>query len=163
VFTFARSGNTSTPFAVAYTISGSSDNGADFGALLGYVTFAAGASTATINLPLINDAASEGTESLRLTLYDTAAYRLSGPASATITLLDNDPPPLPLALTIGRPAPGQYQLTLTGPATRSVLLQSSVDLVNWEPLTTVVNVTGSNELTDVLIESGRFFRAQMEP
>ena len=162
-FTFTRSGNLSTPFTVGYMISGSGDNGADFGPLLGYVTFAAGASSATVNIPLINDTASEGNESLKLALYDTAAYRLSGPATATITLLDNDAPPPPLALVIDRSEPGQYQLTLTGPATRSLLIESSIDLQNWAALTTVVNVTGTTELSDVITEPERFFRAQMEP
>ena len=163
VFTFTRSGSTSTPFTVAYTLSGSGDNGADFGPLLGYVTFAAGQSTATISIPLINDTASEGNESLRLSLYNTAAYRLSGPATATITLLDNDPPPPPLSLRISRPAPGQYQLTVVGPATRTVLIESSIDLTSWSPLTTMVNGSGSSELTELMTEPSRHFRAQMEP
>lgn len=161
-FTFTRSGNTSAPFTVAYRISGTADSGSDFNALLGYVTFAAGSSTATINVPLINDADREGSETLNLSLYDTAAYRPTGPATATIILLDNEAPPLPLTLVIGRPAPDQYQLTLTGPATRTVVIESSVDLQTWEPMTAVVNASGTSELTELMNEPRRLFRATME-
>jgi len=162
-FTFNRSGSTSAPLTVAYTISGSSDNGADFGALLYYLTFAAGQTSVTVSIAPMDDLAAEGNETVRLTLSDTAAYRIIGSPSASVTLIDNEPPPGPLALTIAQPLAGQYQLTLTGPATRSYFIDSSADLQTWQPLTSVVNVSGTTNLTDYVEDAQLFFRARPEP
>jgi RHS repeat-associated protein len=55
VYTVTRTGDTTTPLAVNYTVTGTAVSGLDFQPLSGTVTIAAGASTATINLTAIDD------------------------------------------------------------------------------------------------------------
>jgi large repetitive protein len=79
---------------VFYTLSGTATNGTDYTTLPGSVTFAAGATTATVTVAPIADALTEGNETVILTLVDQAGYTLGANTTATITLADpvNQPP-----------------------------------------------------------------------
>ena len=67
------------------------------------MTIAAGASSATVTVTPIDDSQVEGDETVVLTLASAAAYNIGAPASATVTIADND----------GTPPPGQPVLTLS--------------------------------------------------
>ncbi|MGF1933493.1 MAG: VCBS domain-containing protein [Nostoc sp. ChiQUE02] len=79
---------------VSYTLSGTATNGTDYTTLPGTVTFAAGATTATIIVAPIADNLVEGNETVILTLVDRSGYTLGTTTTATITLADppNQPP-----------------------------------------------------------------------
>ncbi len=79
---------------VAYTLSGTATNGTDYTTLPGIVTFAAGATTATVTVAPIADTLVEGNETVILTLLDRSRYTLGATTTATITLSDplNQPP-----------------------------------------------------------------------
>src|SRR5690606_34497708 len=55
-FTFTRTGDTSLPLTVNYTVGGSATNGSDYELLSGSVTLPAGLSFATIPVSVIDDA-----------------------------------------------------------------------------------------------------------
>ncbi|WP_442948318.1 Ig-like domain-containing protein [Nostoc sp.] len=79
---------------VSYTVGGTATNGTDYTTLPGSVTFAAGATTATVTVTPIADALAEGNETVILTPIDRSGYTLGTNTTATITLTDpvNQPP-----------------------------------------------------------------------
>ncbi|MEA5451518.1 Ig-like domain-containing protein [Leptolyngbya sp. CCNP1308] len=79
---------------VAYNLGGTATNGTDYTNLPGTVTFAAGATTATVTVAPIADNLAEGSETVILTLVDQLGYTLGANTTATITLADppNQPP-----------------------------------------------------------------------
>jgi uncharacterized Zn-binding protein involved in type VI secretion len=67
-FKLSRSGSLSEPLHAEYAIGGSATTGADDVALSGIITFAAGSSTATIDVVPHRDGIVEGDETVMLTL-----------------------------------------------------------------------------------------------
>jgi hypothetical protein len=74
-------------------MSGSATNGTDYVAVTGSATIGAGASSTTVTITPIDDSVYEGNESATMTLSANAAYTVGSPASATVTIADNDSPP----------------------------------------------------------------------
>jgi hypothetical protein len=92
VFTVTRSGDTTAPVTIAYSASGTATAGADYAALPGTVTIAAGAPSATIPVVPIDDTLVESNETIIVTLGANPAY-LVGSGPATVTLTSDDAPP----------------------------------------------------------------------
>ena len=127
-FTLTRTGNTAAALAVGYTVSGTATNGVDYSSLNGSVTFAAGASTAFVNVNVTDDLAVEGSETVVLTLNTNASiYSLGATTTASVTISDNDLPVVPSMVEVsatdnvaaetisGQTANlGQFTLTRTG-------------------------------------------------
>ena len=93
-FLISRSGPTTAALKVYYSPFGSAFNGADFLALNGEVTIAAGESSAVVLVQPLDDPFGEPTEQLSLQLASfSSAYDVNPRASmATVSLLDNDNP-----------------------------------------------------------------------
>jgi hypothetical protein len=87
-FTLARTGNAAAALTVNYLMSGTATNGQDYDSLIGTATFAAGSSTALVNINPINDGVYEGTETVTLTLANNSKYTLDPNSSATVSLYD---------------------------------------------------------------------------
>ncbi|MER2269174.1 ExeM/NucH family extracellular endonuclease [Methylobacterium oxalidis] len=100
-FTLTRTGDASQPLTVAYTVAAAARDGAtpgtDFtgpnGGLSGNVTFAAGASTATLTFAALDDSAAEGREGFTVSLGAGAGYALGAAASAAAAIVDDEPGP----------------------------------------------------------------------
>ncbi|HWN08492.1 MAG TPA: M64 family metallopeptidase [Pyrinomonadaceae bacterium] len=100
--TLTRSGDTAAAVSVDYATSdtaGANDcnvtNGVassrcDYLTTLGRVQFAAGETSQSIAIPVINDSYAEGSESFTLTLSGPLGATLATPSTATITITDND-------------------------------------------------------------------------
>jgi YD repeat-containing protein len=99
VFSIVRDGGTSEPLTVHYSVSGTATGGADYAALVGSVTIPAGAHPQTVTVTPVDDALVEGEETVTLTLSANAAYTTGSPASATITISDNDTHPPTTSIT----------------------------------------------------------------
>jgi hypothetical protein len=93
-FTLTRTGSLTNALAVNYTIGGTASNGTDYNNLTGRVTFAAGSNRAIININPINDTRVESNESVILTLANNDSYTLGASKRATVTIADNDNPPV---------------------------------------------------------------------
>jgi hypothetical protein len=89
-FEVSRSGSTTASLTVFYTVSGTATNGTDYTALSGSVVIAAGETTATITVSIIDDALVEGVETVIVTLSTNANYTVGTPDNATIGIGDND-------------------------------------------------------------------------
>ncbi|MFM6518442.1 MAG: S8 family serine peptidase, partial [Microcystis panniformis] len=91
VFTLTRTGDLSSALTVNYTLAGTATPGVDYtnpGA--GKATFAAGSSKATITLPTKDDLLSDPSETIISKITAPVGYTISGPDTATATILDND-------------------------------------------------------------------------
>ena len=100
--TFNRLGNTAAAATVSFStsdtagltncnvINGVASSRCDYVASVGTVTFAAGESSKTISIPIVDDAYAEGSETFTIGLHNPSGIVLVPPASATITINDNE-------------------------------------------------------------------------
>ena len=122
-FTLTRKGDTASALTVNYTVAGTASNNTDYNKLTNSVTFAAGASTALINITPIDDGEFEGNETAIVTLATNTNYNLGTAKTATVNIADNDKPTITISATdvnagetlAGQATnPGQFTLTRTG-------------------------------------------------
>jgi hypothetical protein len=131
--TVNRTGGTD-PATVNYaTSNGSASAGADYTASSGTLNFAAGQTSATFNVPILDDTLVEGNETFNLTLSSpSAGATLGAQATAVVTIVDVEP--------------GQFQFSS---ATYSVAenggsITITVNRVNGSTNAASVNYTTSN-------------------
>src|SRR5262249_46879582 len=91
-FTITRTGDTSAPMTVAYTVSGTATAGSDYVPLDISATIPAGAVSVSIPVVPIDDPFVEPNESVILQLVGSADYVLGSPASAIVTIVSDDAP-----------------------------------------------------------------------
>ncbi len=96
VFTVTRTGDTSVPLTVNYTVNGTATSGTDYVALPGSVTFQAGAVATNITVTVTDDSEAEFTETVILTIDGSLSYAI-GTGSATVSILDDEPATISLA------------------------------------------------------------------
>lgn len=90
IFRFYRTGNTSLPLTIYYTVDGTALPGVDYNGLPGSVTIKAGESFADVAVRVIDDSIVESTETVVVNLSAHGSYRLAGQSSATVSVFDND-------------------------------------------------------------------------
>lgn len=93
VITVSRQGGVTMPVGASYSTSnGSAVAGADYTSSSGTISFAAGETSKTFAVPIINDTAAEPDEAVGLSLSaPTGGAAIATPSTATLTILDNDP------------------------------------------------------------------------
>jgi hypothetical protein len=91
--TVSLSAASGRPITVDYaTAGGTATAGADFTQTMSTLIFAPGQRSRTITVPVTNDTGDEPTETFQVTLANPAGAMLSTAATATVTIVDNDPP-----------------------------------------------------------------------
>ena len=97
-----RSGDTSGPATVALAtsdlagpqncnaITGMASSRCDYETSIGAVKFAAGETSKSVSVPIIDDAYLEGPETFTVSLTNPSGATLGSPATATVTIADND-------------------------------------------------------------------------
>ncbi|MEP6667846.1 MAG: Calx-beta domain-containing protein, partial [Chthoniobacter sp.] len=91
-FTITRTAPTSAALTVNLTITGTATNGTDYTTISSTATIPAGQSSVTINVLPIDDAVTEGVESVVLQIA-SGSYDIGPNSFATVTIADNDSPP----------------------------------------------------------------------
>ena len=127
--TVVRSGNTTGASTVDYSLmAGTASEGADFTAGSGTVSFAAGETSKTINVTIVDDGDVEDDETLTVNLSNASAGTNITTASATVTINDNDNP---ATMSIAGSSANENDGTITFTVTRTGDLghASSVDYV----------------------------------
>src|SRR5258708_25030261 len=71
-------------------VNGNASSRCDYLTTLGTLQFAAGETTKTISIPIIDDVYAEGAETFTITLSNPTGATLGTPATATLTINDND-------------------------------------------------------------------------
>jgi hypothetical protein len=90
-FQVTRSGSTSQPLTVAYTLGGTAIAGSDYLALPGSLTIPAGESSAEILITPVDDLIPEDDETVVVSL-SSGNYIVGPRATATVVIADDDPP-----------------------------------------------------------------------
>jgi len=109
-FLISRTGDTSAPLTVRYSVSGTAGAGTDYVSLPVSATIAAGAVSATITVTPIDDLFVESNETVVLTLLADAAYSVGSPNQATVTIVSDDLPPDLTVSALTVPAVGAADL-----------------------------------------------------
>ena len=82
---------------LSYSVGGTATSGSDYTALSGSVTVAAGSSSVSIPVTIIDDIIEDSGETVILTLQGGGShYTVGDPASHTLTIENDDPPPPPV-------------------------------------------------------------------
>src|SRR5262249_36506024 len=92
VFRFTRTGSTAAALTVNYSIGGTATNGVDYTTITGTILIPAAQAFADLIISPIADGVVEGSETVIVTVLDTAAYDVGTPASATVTIGDTTDP-----------------------------------------------------------------------
>jgi hypothetical protein len=89
--TVTRTGNLAATATVTYSsLDGTASNPADYAAQLGTLTFAPGESSKSFSVGITNDVAIETNETFQLVLSNASNASLGAPATAVVTITDND-------------------------------------------------------------------------
>jgi hypothetical protein len=100
--TITRTGNTSVAVTVDYTTSdtagsncgqlntGKASSRCDYETTIGTLKFAAGETSKTISIPIVDDAYGEGSESFTVMLSNASGATLGTPSSAPVNITDNE-------------------------------------------------------------------------
>jgi hypothetical protein len=120
VFTLMRTGDTSNPLTVFYTLTGTAVNGTDYLTNVLSATIPVGSLSEDVMITPIDDPLPELTETVVLTLVSSPNYDIHSPASASLDLVDNDTPEITVTTIDGNafePLPGDtmtFRLTRAG-------------------------------------------------
>jgi hypothetical protein len=131
-FTLHRTGPTTKELAVAFIVGGTATSGSDYASLGTSVTIPAGSDTAVITLQPVDDDFIEGSETVVLTISAGISYTVGTPKAATVTIHDNDFPPVVTvaATTAGASEDGAdagvFTFTRTGKTTSSLTIKFAV-------------------------------------
>lgn len=134
-FTITRTTPFGPELTVRYALGGTAINGTDYALLSGTVTLPPGSAAATVSVHPIDDTDVEGNETVVLTLVADPAYEIGSPASATVTITDNDvPPPLPVVSIVANtpnasetgPTPGAFTISRTDSTAESLIVRYAV-------------------------------------
>ncbi|HET6409233.1 MAG TPA: Calx-beta domain-containing protein [Chthoniobacteraceae bacterium] len=110
-FTFQSNGTITGSITLRYSLTGTATSGADYTAPSGTVSINGnGSNTATVSIPIVNDAIAEATETIILTLTPDPAYRVYNDGQAIMRLKDDDAAGISVST---------HSTTLTEPTTAS--------------------------------------------
>lgn len=134
-YTITRKGGTSAPLTVFFSMGGtagadgsdytlSDPSGAAITAGASAVTIPARAKAAAVTFTTRDDAEYEPAETAVMTLLPDVSYRIGKPASATVTITDNEPvitvKASPATVKEGGTAVGKYRLSRKGTTTTAI-------------------------------------------
>jgi hypothetical protein len=151
VFTLTRSGSTSAPLIVYYTLGGTATNGTDYAILGASLTIPAGAASAAITVAPLPSSNLVGKETAVLALSANSTYAPGSAMSATVTIGGNSVPS-----TIGN-APGHaVKITWKSVAGKIYVVadKTSLSEPTWTNLSGSITATGSStSYTDTTVNN----------
>ncbi len=170
-FTFFRSGSTSDPLSITYTVSGTATVGTDYVALSGSVVIPAGESSVVVEVVPVNNSTVETNETVIVTLNSSPNYFIDLAArTATVTIVDEDqvvvqpPVNLPSVTVIASDAvarkvdldTGRFLFFRSGNTTNPLTINytvsgTAVATVDYTPLTGTVTIPANSSTASVTL------------
>ena len=98
-FTISRSGPTTDPLTVNFSISGTATSGSDYSSLSTSAVIPATQASVAVLVTPINDAIHEDSESVTVTVTGGTGYTIGSPSAATVTISDDDLPSVSVTAT----------------------------------------------------------------
>ncbi len=91
-FTFVRTGGTSEPLTVYYSVSGTARNGVDYATISGSIVIPSGAASTVLTITPLDDTIKESAETVVVTLQPSpiGTYSMTTTTPRTVTIADND-------------------------------------------------------------------------
>ncbi|MFM6045754.1 MAG: hypothetical protein ACKPCC_24665, partial [Dolichospermum sp.] len=134
VYTFSRTGATTSALTVNYSIAGTADATDYTGATPGTgktITFAAGSATATLTIDPTADTTIEANETVALTLATGTGYTIGTTTAVTGTITNDDLPSITLGLNFSgisenSPSNFVYTFTRTGATTNALTVNYGI-------------------------------------
>lgn len=161
--TVIRTGNTSAPGSINFgTVDGSAlstGSATDYTATTGTLNFTAGQTSATFTVPTLNDAISEGSETVNVFLNNGNVGSLN---PATVTIFDGGSAPAPTPTPITTPTPasifqfsqGNYTVNEGGPASITVTRTGGTGAATINYATVDGSATSSGTAPDYTVAAG---------
>lgn len=140
-------------------VGGSATPGDDYVFPIGTLTIGAGETNRDIPINLRNDGQIEPDENIRMQI---TGIRGAGPGprlEADLIIFDDDGAPRPVAPSMG--PNGLFEVEFTGRTGRVFTIEASTNLINWSPVATRTNTTGTFRFADPASPgiSNRFYRS----
>ncbi|MBD2443165.1 hypothetical protein H6G25_08115, partial [Dolichospermum sp. FACHB-1091] len=142
IYTFTRTGSTTSALTVNYGITGTADSSDYTGATPGTgktITFAAGASTATLTIDPTADTIVEADETVALTLAAGTGYTIGTTTAVTGTITNDDFPTITLAVSPS---------SVTEDGTTNLVYTFTRTGATTSALTVNYGITGTGDSTD---------------
>ena len=167
-FTVERTGDTTGPLDVQYSISGSATNGTDYAALPGTVTIPAGSTSVDIVIDALTDAVGDADETVILTVEGAAAYNIASPFTGQVVIGEPDAPPAEVPqvtlfaadglATEGSTDDGRFTVTRTGSTAAPLTVFYSItggatNSTDYAPLAGSVVILAGQSSADVVIDA----------
>jgi probable HAF family extracellular repeat protein len=147
IYTFTRCGLTTSALTINFSVSGSAifgsdytqDGAASFNSSSGTVTFAPNSPTATVTLDPITDSDDEPNETAVLTVTSGSGYTVSGPSSATGTIIDVLTPEISISNVTQAESDGGtsfvFTVTLSKPSSSTITVDYTTAAGTTNPAT----------------------------
>jgi hypothetical protein len=151
-FTFTRTGSTSSPLTVNYSLGGTAVKWNDYyrygvGDMPVSITIPAGSAAYTMGIVARDNQTHANPETVILTLSSDPAYQVGAPANATMTIVSNAPPPVTspnITLQIAKTLGGGMKFTWNSVAGKIYRVASKSDMTSaWKDLSGNITATGT--------------------
>jgi hypothetical protein len=165
IFTFARTGNTSAPLTVNYSLGGSATKWNDYrrseGDMPTSVTIPAGASSYAMTIVAVANSTQAHPHTASLALLRDAAYTIGLPGSATITLVSDAP-----VVSLRKVSADNMQITWTSTPGKvyRVICKNNFTAPNWTYLSDNITATATTTSwtdTTSAASMGRYYAVYM--
>jgi Ca2+-binding RTX toxin-like protein len=145
VYTFTRTGSTTSALTANYTVGGTATNGTDYTSIPTSVTFAANSSTATVTVDPTADTTVESDETVILTLTSGTGYTVGTTTPVTGTITNDDFPSITLAVSPS---------SVTEDGTTNLVYTFTRSGVTTNPLTVNYSISGTATLNTDYTRTG---------
>jgi len=133
VYTFTRTGPTTSALTVNYSIGGTATNGTDYATVGTSVIFAAGSTTATVTVNPTADTIIEDNETVALTLATGTGYTIGTTTAVTGTIANDDFPRISIndiTLVEGKDLTAPLTLSLSSPSPQTITVNYTITAVD---------------------------------
>ena len=133
VYTFTRTGATTSALTVNYSIGGIATNGTDYTTIGTSVTFAAGSTTATVTVDPTADTIIEDNETVALTLATGTGYTIGTTTAVTGTITNDDFPSISIndiTVVEGKDLTAPLTLSLSSPSPQTITVNYTITAVD---------------------------------
>jgi hypothetical protein len=151
-FTFTRTGSTSSPLTVNYSLGGTAVKWNDYyrngvGDMPVSIAIPAGSAAYTMSIAARDNQTRANPETVILTLSSDPGYQVGTPANATMTIVSNAPPPVTppnITLQIAKTLGGGIKFTWNSAAGKIYRVASKSNMTSsWKDLSANITATGS--------------------
>jgi len=143
-----RSGASTLPVKVSYTTYALTAGSSNYVSTSGIVNFAPSVTSQNVTIPILNDRVIDPTRQFSLELISASGGAWLGDrVTAVVNILDTNTPPSFTGQPVMLPN-GNFQFQFISSTGLVMTVESSTNLINWQPLETFTNASTLTTVTD---------------